>query len=172
MKKCTYCGKEYPNSATVCAVDQQSLVSDDESLMAEAASVAPSLNPPTASAPVVLAKPALMVRLRQWHLYLGCVFAPMLLYFAISGIWQTIGFRSAILDLLSSIHKSQGLKNGHSLSSPLMIIFVLLMAVCFIFTTILGIMMAVKYGRNRRVAYGCLAFGIVFPLLLIVIELL
>ncbi|EEF60039.1 hypothetical protein Cflav_PD3098 [Pedosphaera parvula Ellin514] len=27
MKKCTYCGREYTNEATVCALDQQSLVS-------------------------------------------------------------------------------------------------------------------------------------------------
>ena len=28
MKKCTYCGKEYPEEASVCAIDQQPLVSD------------------------------------------------------------------------------------------------------------------------------------------------
>ncbi len=28
VKKCTYCGKEYPDEATVCAVDQQALKSD------------------------------------------------------------------------------------------------------------------------------------------------
>jgi hypothetical protein len=30
-----------------------------------------------------------MQKLRSVHLYLGCLFAPMLLFFAISGIWQT-----------------------------------------------------------------------------------
>jgi hypothetical protein len=28
MKSCPYCGKEYPDDATVCLIDQQSLVSD------------------------------------------------------------------------------------------------------------------------------------------------
>ena len=28
MKKCTYCGKEYPEGAEVCAIDGQPLVSD------------------------------------------------------------------------------------------------------------------------------------------------
>ena len=28
MKKCTYCGKEYPDEAEVCAIDQQPLVRD------------------------------------------------------------------------------------------------------------------------------------------------
>ena len=36
----------------------------------------------------------------------------------------------------------------------------------------LGIMMAVKYGKNRRVAYFCLAGGVVIPVLLIVIQLM
>jgi len=44
------------------------------------------------------------------------------------------------------------------------------MALAFIVTTILGIMMAVKYGRNRRAAYYCLRFGVAFPLLLILIQ--
>ena len=32
MKKCTYCGKEYPDEAEVCAIDQQPLVRDGVSL--------------------------------------------------------------------------------------------------------------------------------------------
>src|SRR5688572_28393334 len=32
-----------------------------------------------------------MKKLRSLHLYLGCVFAPMLLFFAMSGIWQSLG---------------------------------------------------------------------------------
>lgn len=28
MKKCTYCGKEYPDNASVCAIDQEPLESD------------------------------------------------------------------------------------------------------------------------------------------------
>jgi hypothetical protein len=49
--------------------------------------------------------------------------------------------------------------------------FVLAMAVSFIITTILGVVMAVKFGRSRRAAYYCLAIGIAFPLALVVIAL-
>jgi len=43
MKKCTYCGKEYPDDAEVCAIDQMELKSDkpelstdsDDNLVAE-----------------------------------------------------------------------------------------------------------------------------------------
>ena len=51
-------------------------------------------------------------------------------------------------------------------------IFVLIMAVSFIVTTILGVVMAVKYGRNRRAAYYCLVLGVAFPLVLILIRAL
>ena len=36
MKKCTYCGKEYPDEAEVCAIDQSLLESDAPVLSAEA----------------------------------------------------------------------------------------------------------------------------------------
>ena len=42
MKKCTWCGKEYPDDATVCAMDQQPLQSNI---------------PPVISAPIIPAEP-------------------------------------------------------------------------------------------------------------------
>ncbi|HXS67216.1 MAG TPA: hypothetical protein VN761_00135 [Candidatus Polarisedimenticolia bacterium] len=161
MKKCTYCGQEYPDDATVCAIDQQPLVSD-----------APSQAEPQKESAAPKIKPPLMVRLREWHLYLGCIFAPMLLLFALTGIWQTIGIGGARwMQALSSIHTSHGLKNGGGLSTPLLRGFILVMAIAFIITIILGIIMALNQGRNRRKACYCLAFGIIFPLLAILIRL-
>ena len=46
------------------------------------------------------------------------------------------------------------------------------MTVSFIATTILGVVLAIKLGRNRRLVYGCLASGIVIPLALILIRTL
>ena len=113
-----------------------------------------------------------MKKLRSLHLYLGCIFAPMLLLFAISGIWQTLGlgFHSYILTSLSTIHTGHGLKSGLNLSSPILHYFVLAMASGFIVTTILGIIMAVNYGGNRRAACCCLAFGVLFPSAVILIT--
>ena len=98
-----------------------------------------------------------MHKLRSIHLYLGCIFAPLLLFFAISGIWQMFGFHSDLLDRLSTVHTSRQLKNGADLSSGLMLFFVFIMALSFIATTILGVVMAVKFGRNRKAAFCCLA---------------
>jgi hypothetical protein len=115
-----------------------------------------------------------MKQLRSIHLYLGCIFAPMLLFFAISGIWQTLGLAgSGLLKTLSTIHMMHRLKSDHGdlfLSSPIMMGFVLVMALSFIITTILGIVMAVKFGRSRKAAYCCLAFGVLFPLILVLIR--
>ena len=113
-----------------------------------------------------------MKKLRTIHLYLGCIFAPMLLFFAISGIWQTLGihFHSSALAVLSTIHKGGGLKSGVSLSSPVLRYFILAMALGFIVTTVLGVIMAVTQGGNRRAAFYCLAFGVVFPLATILIS--
>jgi hypothetical protein len=49
-------------------------------------------------------------------------------------------------------------------------IFVLLMAASFIASTILGVMMALKFGRNKRAVFYCLAAGVVVPLGLVVIA--
>ncbi len=113
-----------------------------------------------------------MQRLRSVHLYLGCFFAPLLLFFAVSGIGQTLGLQnhSRLLERLSTIHTSHGLKAGGSLSSPLLVVFVLAMAVGFIATTLIGIAMALKFGKSRRAASCCLAAGVVIPLALIALA--
>jgi hypothetical protein len=115
-----------------------------------------------------------MKTLRSIHLYLGCIFAPMLLFFAISGIWQTYApapaYRhSKVLAWLSTIHTSQPLKAG-TLSSSVLRGFVLVMAASFIVTTILGVVMALTFGRSRRAAYCCLAFGALFPVVVILVT--
>ncbi|MBI3415210.1 MAG: hypothetical protein HY043_07805 [Verrucomicrobia bacterium] len=112
-----------------------------------------------------------MQKLRSLHLYLGCVFAPLLLFFAISGIWQTLGLHSHLLDRLSTIHTSHQLKTNDGLSGFVLMMFVLVMAVSFIATTILGIALAIKYGRSRRAAFYCLIFGVVFPCVLVLIRM-
>ncbi len=113
-----------------------------------------------------------MQKLRSVHLYLGCIFAPLLLFFAISGIWQIFGFgNSDLLGVISTIHTAKRLKSGGlSLTSPMLLVFILLMAVSFIVTTVLGVVMALKFGRNRRVAFYCLGIGIIVPLVLVLMR--
>ncbi len=112
----------------------------------------------------------MMQKLRSIHSYLGCFFAPLLLFFAVSGIWQTFGWNSPLLHRLSTIHTSHHLKAGGALTSPLLLGFVVVMAASFIITTLLGVVMAVKFGRSRRAVYVCLALGVLIPLALILLR--
>jgi hypothetical protein len=112
-----------------------------------------------------------MQKLRSIHLYLGCIFAPLLLFFAISGIWQTLGWNSLFLQKLSSIHTERRWKDGSELGSFPLRVFVIIMALSFILTTILGVIMALKFGRNRKAALYCLALGISIPFVFVLLRI-
>ena len=112
-----------------------------------------------------------MQKLRSIHLYLGCICAPILLLFAISGICQTLGLHLLDLGWMTGIHKtiinkSTAFKSSTELSRFMLCIFVGIMTLSFIFSTILGVVMALKYGRSRRAVFYCLLFGVFFPLVL------
>ncbi|GEM_PF-498530 len=108
-----------------------------------------------------------MQKLRSIHLYLGCVFAPLLLFFAASGFWQTLNIRLSFLNWLSLVHTGFEMKNGAQLSSYPFRIFVAIMA-SFVITTLLGIIMAMRFARSRKAAIASLALGILVPLLILV----
>jgi hypothetical protein len=111
-------------------------------------------------------------RLRSIHLYLGCIFAPLLLFFAISGIWQTLRLDAPWLHKLSSIHTADRFKDGGELGSFPLKIVVIAMAASFIVTTILGVVMAFKYGRSRKAASYCLAAGLLVPSFLVLLRII
>jgi hypothetical protein len=108
-----------------------------------------------------------MKKLRAIHLYLGCIFAPLLLFYAISGIWQLLGVHSEFLQKLSSIHTEVRWKNNGELGSFPLRIFAIIMAASFVITTLLGVVMAFKFGSSRRATFYCLALGIIIPSVLI-----
>jgi hypothetical protein len=114
--------------------------------------------------------------LRRVHLYLGCFFAPMLVFFSVSGIWQIYGLQwgdnAKILRLLSTIHMghNMGFKDRHpfTLTSPYLEFFVALMAAGLLVSMILGVIMAFKFGRGTLTLVS-LAAGIFVPLVLIIL---
>ena len=71
----------------------------------------------------------------------------MLLFFAVSGVWQILGADVGFLKKLSTIHTGDQLKDGSELSSVPLRIFVVFMAVSFVITTILGVIMALRFRR-------------------------
>ena len=120
-----------------------------------------------------------MKKLRDIHLYLGCIFAPVLIFFAVTGAWQLFALHRGRKDgsysppralvTLSDVHQYQHLPStGASHGTPLRY-FVLAAAVGLVFTSVLGIVMAFRYGRSTRAAGLCLAAGVAIPLALLLI---
>jgi len=114
--------------------------------------------------------------LRRIHLYLGCFFAPMLVFFCVSGIWQVYGLQWVkgpnILTYLSTIHMGHQLffkdpTKAYSFSSPYLEFFVVLMAASLLLSIILGVIMAFKFGRGT-LALASIAAGALLPLILII----
>ncbi|HXF11235.1 MAG TPA: hypothetical protein VN625_10660 [Desulfuromonadaceae bacterium] len=120
-----------------------------------------------------------MKALRSIHLYVGCLFAPMLVFFAVSGLWQTMGWQwnnkggsTACLALLSTIHTGRGIKSTvvQNLSSTSMQWFVIAMALSLVLNIILGVAMAFKFGHKRPALY-CLLAGFTAPVILVLLAL-
>ena len=112
-----------------------------------------------------------MQKLRQIHLYLGCFFAPMLFFFALSGVWQEFGLQrfGGWIRYLSAIHTGSMLKGaGHHPSSLVLQGFTILMGLSLMVTVVTGIVLAFKYGR-AKLTVACMAAGILIPLAMILI---
>lgn len=119
-----------------------------------------------------------MRNVRTLHLYLGCLFAPLLIFFTVSGAWQTFGLHEeqkngyappAIVQSLSAIHKDQRYDlseefHGHSVPFRW---FVLVMSVGLFLSTLLGVFMAFKMTRKRLLVWICLLAGTVLPFFLL-----
>ena len=119
-----------------------------------------------------------MKTLRQIHLYLGCIFAPMLVLFTVTGVLQTFkldekqknGYTPLkIVEDLAQIHMHQRIPmEGQNVppSVPFKI-FVAFMSVGLLTTIVIGIMMAFRSTKNPLLVWGYLGMGIVIPFLLL-----
>ena len=115
-----------------------------------------------------------MKQIRQIHLYLGTLFAPLIIFFAFSGALQTFGFHEsakggsyrapAWIIAIANIHKDQRIAHSGG-SSVVLKWFILLMGAGLITTSILGIYMAFKFNRDARVVCTLIGVGIVIPVL-------
>jgi hypothetical protein len=182
-----------------------------------------------------------MKQIRQLHLYLGTFFAPSIIFFAITGAFQTYNFHeeyqgrpaTPLFEKLAKIHKDQRVPaptkppvpkpeaarpsaiepppQGSPLvaasqdqveksaaqspdkpvvqqdekkeaapqrlsgapraprrkRSELLKLFVGLMAISLVSTSLLGIYMSFKYNRDQRVVWGLLILGTVLPIVLL-----
>jgi hypothetical protein len=117
-----------------------------------------------------------MRTLRRVHLYLGCIFAPLLVFLAVSGAWQSFSLHKskkdgsyvapAILSGLSHVHEDQAPSRGADGSVPLRWYFVLA-AAGFVVTVTLGVILALRTIRPAWRVWACLALGVALPIVLL-----
>ena len=114
--------------------------------------------------------------LRQLHRLLGVFFSPLLLLYIATGWWQTVtvnrnkglGFGKSWIEKLSTVHIDQYLPWGmRDYSTHLFKGLVITMSVGLIFTTLLGLVMAFRFVKNKTAVVLTLAAGIMIPILLL-----
>lgn len=124
----------------------------------------------------------MMAKLRGIHLYLGCFFSPLLLFFSISGAWQTFMLHLGTKDgayrppswiaSLSEVHLRQRFSTEHiqSSSSESFRYLILLMAISFAVTVGIGIVLAFRFSRRKWLVGICLASGVLLPVFLLFVA--
>jgi hypothetical protein len=131
-----------------------------------------------------------MMRIRQWHSYIGLFIAPSVLFFALTGAAQLFSLHEAhgkyeppaIIEKLSSVHKDQVFEFGDhhgqaaaadehedksELSTLLLKAFFLLVACALALSTALGLWMGLTQMRRKPVAWMLVAAGTLIPIVLL-----
>jgi hypothetical protein len=114
-----------------------------------------------------------MKRIRQIHLYLGCFFAPMLLFYVATGWYQTFQMdrrkspaeAETLVSRLVAVHTDQiyPASFANSWSPRLFKILVAVMSVALILAVGLGIFLALRAIKSRWLVWLSLVLGVVLP---------
>jgi hypothetical protein len=117
--------------------------------------------------------------LRTLHLYLGTLFAPVLLVFTVSGAWQVFRLNDPrkdgsytpprVVQVLSSFHKNQTTSREVHDKTPLKW-FVFAAGVALVTTTLLGIVMAYRFTASPAKVTVCLLIGAALPVVLLLLS--
>src|SRR5258708_3477166 len=117
--------------------------------------------------------------LRRIHMYLGCFFAPLLLFYVLTGWFQTVNHdrlkspseAETIVQKLRTVHVDQIYPTTHELKRPsspfLFQAMVVAMAIALVATVIIGVILAFRSTRNRWPVWVSLCLGILLPIFLL-----
>ena len=120
-----------------------------------------------------------MKNLRQLHLYLGCVFAPLIIYFSLSGAWQVFRWNNVPKDEVSATrsflhelsqphtHSTLPGRDPKTQKSVLFNYAAAGMGLGMGVTSIFGILIALRYTKQRRLVLFCLIAGLLVPICLL-----
>ncbi|HTO90625.1 MAG TPA: hypothetical protein VMJ70_05790 [Candidatus Sulfotelmatobacter sp.] len=111
--------------------------------------------------------------LMRWHRYLSLSVAPAMLFFAVSGAWQSFRLHEsrkdgsyhapAVLERLSVLHKAERLRGP---AGNVFRLGELAIALVFASTALLGIVLGFKLGKHGRAPWVAVSAGIVLPFLI------
>ena len=118
-----------------------------------------------------------MRTLRRIHLYLGCFFAPLLIFYVATGWYQTVnpdrrkgvGDSNDFVSRLNRVHVEQyyPTDSASGYSTYLFRGLVVAMAVALIITVVLGIILAFRTMRNKWPVWLSLVLGIILPIVML-----
>lgn len=120
-----------------------------------------------------------MKRLRQLHLYLGVFFTPLLLFFVVTGWYQTVDLErlkspseaESLVQKLRVVHTDQIYPETGVLrqkSSPALFRgLVVAMSVALILTTLLGLVLAFRFTKPVWVPWAVLGLGLLAPVVIL-----
>ena len=118
-----------------------------------------------------------MKLIRRVHLYLGCFFAPLLIFYVATGWYQTVnpdrrkgvGDSTDLISRLSRVHVEQyyPTESATGYSTFFFRLLIVLMAIALITTVSLGIVLAFRTSRNKWPVWFSLGLGIALPVILL-----
>lgn len=120
-----------------------------------------------------------MKRLRQLHLYLGVFFTPLLLFFVVTGWYQTVDVErlkspseaESLVQKLRVVHTDQIYPDTGVLrqkSSPALFRgLVVAMSVALILTTVLGLVLAFRFTKPVWAPWLVLGLGLLAPVVIL-----
>lgn len=118
-----------------------------------------------------------MTSLRKIHLYLGCIFAPVLIFLSGTGAMQLYDLHESRKDgsyvapkwiaALGQVHKNQNLPGDRRGSGRTLKVFMLAASAGLALTTLLGVVMAFRVSRSAVPVIACLVAGVALPLVLL-----
>jgi len=116
-----------------------------------------------------------MKLLRRLHLYLGCFFTPLLLFFLATGWYQVFhinrnkkpGEAETWVSRLTSVHKDQfyPTESASGYSPKLFQFLLVIMSVALMVTVALGLLLALRTLRPAWLVWLSVALGIAVPVL-------
>lgn len=115
--------------------------------------------------------------LRRAHLYLGVFFTPLLIFYVVTGWYQTVnidrrkglGEAETMVDKMVSIHVDQVYPSAAATrwdTGPFKIL-VVIMSIALILTVVLGMVLAFRSTSRRWPVWLSLALGVLLPVLLL-----